>query len=121
MTPSRAKIVTFCAATLTIVGGAAGLLLYSGRGPVLIVVGGPGDPVFFDPNADEPQPMPPLDPAVLESIAVEAGVRPEIAFAMAKTGVYLMKENEHLYTDEDKEDFWAAVEEYRKRASHYDV
>jgi len=82
---------------------------------------GPHDSVFFDPDADKPQPMPPLDPAVLEALAVEAGVRPEIAFAMAKTGVYLMKENEHLYRDTDKKDFWAAVAEYRKRASHQDA
>jgi hypothetical protein len=65
--------------------------------------------------------MPPLDPAALESVAVQAGVRPEIAFAMAKTGVFLMKENEHLCSDEDKEDFWAAVEEYRERASRHDA
>jgi hypothetical protein len=77
---------------------------------------GPGDPVFFDPNAKEPQPLPPLDPAVLESAALEAGIRPEIAYAVAKTGVFLMKENEHLYSDKDKEDFQAAVDEYRERS-----
>lgn len=82
---------------------------------------GAGDPIFFDPDADKPQPMPPLDPAILESVAVEAGVRPEIAFAMAKTGVFLMKENEHLYSDEDKQEFHAAVEEYRKRAKRLDA
>ena len=57
---------------------------------------GPNDPIFFDPNADKPREMPLLDPAALESVAVQAGVRPEIAFAMAKTGVFLIKENEHL-------------------------
>jgi hypothetical protein len=81
---------------------------------------GPDDPVFFNPDADEPREMPPLDAAALEAIAVEAGVRPEIAFAMAKTGVFLMKENEHLYSDEDKAQFQAAVEEYRERASRLD-
>jgi hypothetical protein len=65
--------------------------------------------------------LPPLDPNVIESVAIEAGIRPEIAFAMAKTGVFLMKENEHLYSDEDKEDFWAAVEEYRERAARQDA
>jgi hypothetical protein len=82
---------------------------------------GPHDPIFFDENADEPREMPPLDPMVLESVAVEAGIRPEIAFAMAKTGVFLVKDNEHLYSDEDKEDFWAAVEEYRERAKRQDA
>lgn len=32
-----------------------------------------------------------------------------------------MKENEHLYSDEDKEDFWAAAEEYRERAKRHDA
>jgi hypothetical protein len=36
MTPSRAEVVTFCAATLVIVVGAVGLLMYSGRGPILL-------------------------------------------------------------------------------------
>jgi hypothetical protein len=78
---------------------------------------GPHDPIFFDPDADEPRPLNPLDPAVLEADALRAGVRPEIAYAIAKTGVFLMQENEHLYPDEDKEAFQAAVEEYRERAS----
>jgi hypothetical protein len=38
MTPPRAEIVTFCVATLVIVGGAVGLLLSSGRGQILMVV-----------------------------------------------------------------------------------
>ncbi|MGO9837466.1 MAG: hypothetical protein ACLP1X_25020 [Polyangiaceae bacterium] len=42
MTPSRAEVVTFCAATLVIVVGAVGMLIYSGRGPILLVVGGLG-------------------------------------------------------------------------------
>jgi hypothetical protein len=81
---------------------------------------GPHDPVFFDPDADEPRSVNPLDPAVMEADALKAGVRPEIAFAIAKTGVFLMKENEHLYPDEDKEAFCAAVQEYRERASKLD-
>jgi hypothetical protein len=40
MTPSRAEIIIFCVATLVLVGGAVGMLLSSGRGPLLIVVGG---------------------------------------------------------------------------------
>jgi len=81
---------------------------------------GPHDPIFFDPDADEPRPMNPLDPANMEADAIKAGMRPEIAYAIAKTGVFLMKENEHLYPDKDKEAFWSAVEEYRERASKLD-
>ncbi|MBX3232019.1 MAG: hypothetical protein KIT84_20115 [Labilithrix sp.] len=52
---------------------------------------------------------------------MEAGVRPEIAFAIAKTGVILMEENQHLYSEEDKGEFWGAVEEYRERAKRHDA
>ena len=31
---------------------------------------------------------------------------------MAKTGVFLVTDNQHLDSGEDKEDFWAAVEQY---------
>jgi len=48
-------------------------------------------------------------------------VRPELAYAIAKTGVVLMKENEHLYSEEDKKDFSAAVEEYRERSKRHDA
>ena len=40
MTPSRAEVFIFGAATLVILTGAAGLLLYNGRAPLLFVVGG---------------------------------------------------------------------------------
>jgi len=33
---------------------------------------GSGDPLFFDPDADEPRPLPPLDLNALEAAAVEA-------------------------------------------------
>jgi hypothetical protein len=82
---------------------------------------GPHDPIFFDPGAAEPRPLPPIYPTALESLAVEAGVRPEVAHAIVKTGVFLMMENEHLYTDEDKADYQAAVEEYRERAKRQDA
>jgi hypothetical protein len=80
----------------------------------------PSDPIFFDPDADTPKELPPLDPNVMEAVAVEAGVRPEVAFAVAKTGVFLMEKNEHLYSDEDKADFLAAIEEYRERSKKLD-
>jgi hypothetical protein len=82
---------------------------------------GPSDPICFDADADEPKDMPPLDLAALESIR-RRGRRPSRdRVAMAKTGVLLMKENEHLYSDEDKAEFQAAVEEYRETAKRLDA
>jgi hypothetical protein len=82
---------------------------------------GPHDPIFLDPNTDEPWEMPPLDPAIIESVAAKAGIRPEIGFAVTKTGVSLTAENAHLYTDEDKAEFQAAIEEYRECARRQDA
>jgi hypothetical protein len=81
---------------------------------------GPHDPVFFDPDADEPRPLQ-LDPATVEADMLKAGVRPEVAYAIAKTGVFLMEDNEHLYPDDAKAEFWEAVEEYRARAGKLDA
>src|ERR1700675_4995037 len=48
---------------------------------------GPNDPVFFDPDADTPQPFP-LEKYLEESTKamVAAGIRPEIIYAHRKTG-----------------------------------
>jgi hypothetical protein len=81
---------------------------------------GPHDPVFFDPDADEPRRLT-LDPSGVESDMLAAGMRPEVAYAVAKTGVLLREENEHLYPDDAKADFWEAVEEYRARAAKPDA
>lgn len=49
---------------------------------------GPGDPIFFDPDADEPRP---IDPEKLERDMIEimarAGVDPVFMYAANKTGL----------------------------------
>lgn len=73
---------------------------------------GPGDPVFFDPDADTPQPVP--------QAAIDATMRqvaeflpPQIAYACLKTGgLLLTEENYHLMSDEDLAEWNAAVDEY---------
>jgi|SRR5579859_2638159 len=69
------------------------------------------DPVFFDPTADEPKPLAIETQALLEHMLV-AGIRPMIAYASAKTGVFLTEENEHLYPDDAKDAFQEACLEY---------
>jgi hypothetical protein len=81
---------------------------------------GPHDPVFFDPDADEPRRLT-LDPSQVEADMLTAGARPEVAYAIAKTGVLLQEDNEHLYPDDAKAEFWEAVEEYRARAAKTDA
>lgn len=73
------------------------------------------DPIFFDPDiTDKPTRM---DPEKfrhqISEAATKAGMRPEIIYAMDKTGMVLVKGyNEHLFTDGDIKEFQDAVQEY---------
>ena len=77
---------------------------------------GPDDPIFFDPDADTPQP---ISKAALDemtgqilSAAGKAGVRPELIYAMKKTGRIVTESNQHLLTDEELQEWQDAIEEY---------
>lgn len=50
----------------------------------------PGDPLLFDPDSRTPVPLPPrLSPDQIRSVFARAGIRPEHAYAYAKSGVLL--------------------------------
>jgi len=78
---------------------------------------GPDDPVFFDPTADSPQPMPePVASSMLASIlkaAREANIRPEILYAMKKTGRIVTAQNAQYLTPEELAEWDAAIGEFR--------
>jgi len=78
---------------------------------------GPEDPIFFDPNADTPQPISQagLDEMMgqLLSAAGKAGIRPELIYAMKKTGRMVTESNQHLLTNEGLQEWRDATEEYR--------
>src|SRR5271166_1326762 len=77
---------------------------------------GPEDPIFFDPDADTPQPISPagLDEMMgqILSAAGQAGIRPELIYAMRKTGRIVTESNQHLLTDEDLQEWQDTIEEY---------
>jgi hypothetical protein len=77
---------------------------------------GPEDPIFFDPDADTPQPISKagLDEMTgqILSAAGKAGVRPELIYAMKKTGRIVTESNQHLLTDEELQEWQDAIEEY---------
>ena len=77
---------------------------------------GPEDPIFFDPDADTPQPISKagLDEMTgqILSAAGKAGVRPELFYAMKKTGRIVTESNQHLLTDEELQEWQDAIEEY---------
>jgi hypothetical protein len=75
---------------------------------------GPDDPIFFDPDADTPQPFR-LEKFLEESTEamVAAGIRPEIIYAHQKTGGLILTEaNQEKLSEEDIAEWEAAIDEY---------
>ena len=81
---------------------------------------GPNDPVFFDPDADEPVP---LDEARLaegmNEVLRAAGIRPEAIYASEATGGLLLTEmNQHLVDRVDR-DAWLDAASSHQTASDW--
>jgi hypothetical protein len=75
---------------------------------------GPDDPVFFDPNADTPQPYP--EEKLTEETATAlrmAGVEEAKIYAYRKTGMIITKSNYSKWSKADLQEFRLAMEEYR--------
>jgi hypothetical protein len=72
---------------------------------------GPDDPLFFDPDADTPQPYPEekFTEEVVESMR-EAGVDEKLIKAFKKTGLLVTQDNLDLMTPEELEEFEEALE-----------
>ena len=76
---------------------------------------GPDDPVFFDPDADTPQPFNSDTYAreLAEAMAA-AGIDPALIYAAKKTGLLVTEDNRHLIPDEAMEEWAAALREYKE-------
>jgi hypothetical protein len=76
----------------------------------------PEDPLFFDSDADEPQPIPEAQQDELMSqilrAASRAAIPPELIYAMKKTGRMVTEANRHLLTDEELQEWQDAINEY---------
>lgn len=74
---------------------------------------GPGDPVFFDPDADEPRPINP-DRIKTEIISAmeAAGVDPATIHAYRRTGMLVAQDNLGQWSEDDLVEWEAAIEEY---------
>lgn len=75
----------------------------------------PGEPVFFDPDADTPQPMNP-NTIEADTLAVmrSAGTPAEVIYAYKKTGRILQDDYRDRYPREAIEEWDAAIREYRR-------
>jgi hypothetical protein len=71
----------------------------------------PNDPIFFDPDADEPRQLDVDVDSIVKTMA-DAGIRPELIYAYRKTGLLVSDENYGKLSPEDRDDWHAAMEEY---------
>ncbi len=63
---------------------------------------GPDDPIFFDPDADEPVPLPPVKAEAVMTAAMEdVGIDPALIYAWQHTGMLVTEANRGLFEPED--------------------
>jgi hypothetical protein len=74
---------------------------------------GPGDPCAFDPDSDDPQPEAlTWIKSVMGDIADWAGLAPDLAFAIRKTGLLVTQKNQDTLDDDQLKAWKAALAEY---------
>jgi len=78
---------------------------------------GPNDPIFFDPDADTPQPYPEERfrrewNEVMDEAVRTGGIRPELAYAAKKTGFIVTESNKEKLTRQQLKEWDDAVQEY---------
>jgi hypothetical protein len=81
---------------------------------------GPEDPLFFDPNKDEPTPMSENETDAMAAELVEAMVkigRPEFSYAYAKSGYLVSEENLDLIPDEGVRAWNGAIKEWHEMSA----
>jgi hypothetical protein len=76
---------------------------------------GPEDPLFFDPEADQPRPM---DDGQLDGMVVDAlrhaGADPAYIHAYKRTGVLITTDNFKRWRKRELEEFREALEEWER-------
>ena len=81
----------------------------------------PGEPIFFDPDADEPtflsaERVAEITEEICEAMR-QANVPPAIIYAYRKTGRIVTKENLQLLTRDELSEWKSAVEEYYSQSA----
>jgi hypothetical protein len=74
---------------------------------------GPDDPIFFDPDADEPAPLPPVKAEAVMTAAMEdVGIGPALIYAWQHTGMLVTEANRGLFEPEDIAEWDEAVRRF---------
>jgi hypothetical protein len=78
---------------------------------------GPGDPLFFEPDADVPQPPTTVRQneliAAMLQIMLNSGIDPAFAYAFQKTGLLLTEDNVNLLTAAELARWDDAIAEFK--------
>src|SRR5688572_22746232 len=78
---------------------------------------GPGDPLFFNPDADTPRPYPEERfPREMLEAMLAAGTPGHLLYAYIKTGLLVNETGYRNLTPADRKEYDAAVAEYHKMA-----
>jgi hypothetical protein len=79
---------------------------------------GPDDPLFFNPDADTPRPMPPgRAHRETKKLLVASGAPPEIIYAFEKTGRIVTEQNKQFLTKAESREWEGAIREFRRISS----
>ena len=76
----------------------------------------PDDPIFFDPDANEPAPLNPqqYEQAMIETMS-QAGTDPAFIYAFKRTGRIVTESNKHRLTEAELRQWNDAIHEYQHR------
>ena len=76
----------------------------------------PDDPIFFDPDADEPVPLNPqqYQQDMMETMA-QAGINPAFIYAFKRTGRIVTESNRHRLTEKELRQWNDAIDEYQHK------
>lgn len=76
---------------------------------------GPNDPIFFDPDSDEPRPIAEADytKATIEAMRL-ARLDPALIYAFETTGMLVTESNIDRWSSEDLDEWNAALQEYKE-------
>ena len=77
---------------------------------------GPDDPIFFDPDAEEPVPLNPqqYEQDMIETMA-QAGTNPAFIYAFKRTGRIVTERNKHRLTEKELRRWNDAITEYEHK------
>ncbi|MGC2322949.1 MAG: hypothetical protein WA463_09990 [Terriglobales bacterium] len=76
----------------------------------------PDEPIFFDPDANEPVPLNPqqYEQAMIETMS-QAGIDPVFIYAFRRIGKIVTESNKHRLTETELRQWNDAIDEYQYR------